>query len=52
MLAAVQRQVAHYAAHAGQLVQLAKIIRGESFQNLSIPRGRSQEFNHQMAARP
>ena len=52
VLAAVQRQVAHYAAHVGQLVQLAKIIRGESFQNLSIPRGQSQEFNHQLAARP
>lgn len=51
VLAAVQRQVAHYAAHAGQLVQLAKIIRGEAFQGLSIPRGQSQEFNHQMAAR-
>lgn len=51
VLAAVQRQVAHYASHAGQLVQLAKIIRGEAFPSLSIPRGRSQEFNHQMAAR-
>ena len=52
VLAAVQRQVAHYAAHAGQLVQLAKIIRGENFQNLSIPRGQSQEFNLRLAARP
>ena len=26
-------------------------IRGEAFQSLSIPRGQSQEFNHQMAVR-
>ena len=44
-LAALQRQVAHYAYHAGQLVQLAKIIRAEDFQSLSIPRGQSQQFN-------
>ncbi len=48
VLAAVQRQVAHYAYHAGQLVQLAKVIRGEAFQSLSIPRGQSKQFNQQM----
>ena len=48
VLAAVQRQVAHYAYHAGQLVQLAKIIRGEGFGSLSIPRGQSEQFNQQM----
>ena len=47
-LAALQRQVAHYAYHAGQLVQLAKIIRGEAFQSLSIPRGQSESFNQQL----
>ena len=50
VLGAVQRQVAHYAYHAGQLVQLAKIIRGEGFESLSIPRGQSEAFNQQMAA--
>ncbi|WP_201978205.1 DUF1572 family protein [Hymenobacter rubidus] len=48
VLAAVQRQVAHYAYHAGQLVQLAKLIRGEGFQSLSIPRGQSEQFNQRM----
>ena len=48
VLQAVQRQVAHYASHVGQLVQLAKIIRGEEFQNLSIARGQSQQFNQRM----
>ena len=48
VLQAVQRQVAHYASHAGQLVQVAKIIRGNNFQSLSIPRGQSQQFNQTM----
>ena len=48
VLLALQRQVAHYAMHVGQLVQLAKIIRGESFDSLSIPRGQSAEFNARM----
>ena len=42
VLAALQRQVVHYASHVGQLVQLAKIIRGNEFKSLSIPRGQSQ----------
>lgn len=50
VLAAIQRQVAHYASHVGQLVQLAKIIRGEAFESLSIPRGQSQQFNQRMTA--
>jgi hypothetical protein len=48
VLQAVQRQVAHYASHVGQLVQLAKIIRGDDFQSLSIARGQSQQFNQAM----
>ncbi|GAB3848999.1 DUF1572 domain-containing protein [Hymenobacter terrigena] len=51
VLEAVQRQVAHYASHVGQLVQLAKIIRGDDFQSLSIPRGQSQQFNQTMQDR-
>ena len=43
--AAVQRQVAHYAYHVGQIVQLARHWRGESWQSLSIARGQSQQFN-------
>ena len=45
VLAALQRQATHYAYHSGQVVQLAKIIRGESFKSLSIPRGQSEQFN-------
>ena len=45
VLAALERQTTHYAYHVGQLVQLAKIVRGAEFQSLSIPRGQSQQFN-------
>ncbi|GAB2967153.1 DUF1572 family protein [Hymenobacter coalescens] len=47
-LAALQRQVAHYAYHTGQLVLLAKAIRGAAWQTLSIARGQSGPFNAQM----
>ena len=49
VLAAVQRQMTHYAYHAGQLVQLAKTLRAEDFACLSIPRGQSEQFNQRLA---
>ncbi|QIX60483.1 DUF1572 domain-containing protein [Hymenobacter lutimineralis] len=49
-LGALQRQVAHYAYHTGQLVQTAKTLRGTQWQSLSIPRGQSAQFNQQMQA--
>ena len=35
---AIHRQLAHYAAHTGQIVFLAKHLAGPSWQTLSIPR--------------
>lgn len=52
VLAAVQRQVAHYAYHVGQLVQLAKHLRGAEWQNLSVGHGQSQQFNALMFGQP
>jgi hypothetical protein len=43
-LQAIERQLVHYAHHAGQIVYLAKLLAGESWRTLSIPRGRSREF--------
>ncbi|MGI4872233.1 MAG: DUF1572 domain-containing protein [Janthinobacterium lividum] len=45
VLEAINRQLAHYPHHVGQLVLLGKIICGESWQSLSIPRGNSAAFN-------
>jgi hypothetical protein len=48
-LMAIHRQVAHYAYHVGQIVLLAKHMRGTEWKFLSIPRGKSEEFNARMA---
>ncbi len=48
VLEAVQRQVAHYAHHVGQIVLLAKTMRGQEFISLSIARGGSSAFNTAM----
>jgi hypothetical protein len=44
VLQAVNRQVAHYAYHTGQIVFLAKHFRSGKWRSLSIPRGKSEEF--------
>ncbi|MEQ9221843.1 MAG: DinB family protein [Cyclobacteriaceae bacterium] len=42
---AIQRQLAHYAYHVGQIVVIGKMIRGNSWQSLSIPKNQSDNFN-------
>lgn len=42
---ALNRQLAHYAYHTGQIVTTAKNIRGEHWKSLTIPRGKSEDFN-------
>jgi hypothetical protein len=45
VLQAVTRQLTHYAYHVGQVVLLARHHAGGRWESLSIPRGRSTEFN-------
>ncbi|MBG47267.1 MAG: hypothetical protein CML05_03140 [Pseudozobellia sp.] len=45
---AVHRQLAHYASHVGQIVLLAKMIKGPQWKSLSIPKGKSEAFNRKM----
>ena len=45
---AINRQLTHYAQHIGQILFLAKHLAGEKWQTLSIPRGKSEEFNLKM----
>jgi hypothetical protein len=45
VLQAINRQIAHYAQHIGQIVFLAKHLRSSEWKTLSIPRGKSEEFN-------
>lgn len=42
---ALNRQLAHYASHIGQIIILGKIMRKEEWVSLSIPKGASKEFN-------
>lgn len=42
---AVNRQLAHYPYHIGQIVYLARMIRNGDWKNLSIPKGGSQAYN-------
>ena len=45
VLEAINRQMTHYAAHIGQIVYLAKHWAGARWSTLSIPRGKSKEFD-------
>ena len=45
VLQAINRQIAHYAQHTGQIVFLAKHFRSSEWKTLSVPRGKSKEFN-------
>jgi hypothetical protein len=50
VMQAINRQVAHYAYHCGQIVLLAKHFRGGEWRSLTIPRNRSAEFTSRVAA--
>src|SRR5215213_8632297 len=45
---AINRQMAHYSYHVGQIVYLGRWIREDDWKSLSIPKNKSQEFNRQM----
>lgn len=45
VLEAIQRQLAHYPHHIGQILYQAKVIKGNDFKSLSIPKGNSATFN-------
>ena len=47
---AVNRQIAHYAYHVGQIVFLAKHLQHARWKSLSIPRNQSTKFNQRVAA--
>jgi hypothetical protein len=48
VLQAVNRQVAHYAYHVGQIVFLAKHLKGAAWKTLSVPKGQSEPYNAKM----
>jgi len=50
VMQAVNRQLAHYPHHVGQIVLLAKHFACDHWQSLSVPRNKSAEFNRKVAA--
>lgn len=42
---AINRQLAHYPYHIGQIIYIAKIIKNKNWKNLSIAKGQSQAYN-------
>jgi Protein of unknown function (DUF1572) len=42
---AINRQLAHYPYHVGQIVFLARMIKKQGWESLSIPRGQSEQYN-------
>lgn len=45
---AINRQLAHYPYHVGQIIYIGKTIKGDSWKNLSVEKGNSGLFNQQM----
>ncbi|MBS1781295.1 MAG: DUF1572 domain-containing protein [Bacteroidetes bacterium] len=45
VLEATNRQIAHYSYHVGQIVYIAKMLKNDGWQSLSIPRNKSNEYN-------
>ena len=50
VMQAINRQLAHYPYHCGQIVFLAKHLQHKRWQSLSVPRNRSLEFNEKVAS--
>lgn len=44
VIEAIERQIAHCSYHIGQIVYIAKLLKGNDWESLSIPLGKSEEF--------
>lgn len=50
VLEAINRQIAHYSYHVGQIVYAAKLFKKGEWDSLSIPRNKSNDYNQQKFA--
>jgi len=48
VMQAINRQIAHYSYHCGQIVMLAKHFKQDEWKSLSVPRKQSAEFNRRV----
>ncbi len=49
---AINRQLAHYPYHVGQIVFIGKMLSENGWNSLSIPKGKSQDFNAEKFSKP
>jgi hypothetical protein len=50
VMQAINRQIAHYSYHVGQIVFLAKHFKASDWKSLSVPRNKSGDFNRKVLA--
>jgi len=50
VMQAINRQIAHYSYHCGQIVLLSKHFKSSEWHSLSVPRGQSAGFNRRVQA--
>lgn len=48
---AINRQFAHYSYHIGQIVYIGRMIKAEQWKSLTIPKGKSSDFNKEKISR-
>ncbi|MGC2162347.1 MAG: DUF1572 domain-containing protein [Silvibacterium sp.] len=51
VMQAINRQVAHYSYHCGQIILLAKHFQSSNWKCLTVPRKQSEEFNRKVRAK-
>ncbi|HAY3550156.1 DUF1572 domain-containing protein [Elizabethkingia meningoseptica] len=52
VMEAINRQLAHYPYHVGQIVYIGKMVCDENWKSLSIPRNASGSYNQDMFSKP
>lgn len=52
VMEAINRQLAHYPYHIGQMVYIGKMVQGQNWQTLSIAKGQSKEYNTEKFSQP
>ena len=50
VMQAINRQIAHYAGHIGQIILLAKHFASDRWETLTIPKKRSADYNRKVAS--
>lgn len=51
IIEAINRQFAHYSYHIGQIVYIGRMIKGNKWKSLTIPKGKSSDFNDEKFSR-